>query len=318
MINKNYLNQKTFNSYLVKNFSGKEKILISLSCGVDSTVLFDLILKSKYFKSKNIHYLFFDHQKRPEGKFEIKKFIKNYKIEKSQYFLIKLDVKLSKKNFQNTSRNIRHSFIKSISQKNDICDIFLGHHLDDLAETFFLRDLQQSNINGLTSIFSKKINSLNFHRPLIIHTKKQIYNYAIKNKIFWSEDRTNSELEFTRNKIRKFINLKENSQVLKKKIKNYVNIKNVLYLQNMFFKKINDQNYEINYKEFNNLTESLKLSVIQSFYYNLRHVFKKPIRKDSSVIIIEFLRNPKNINKQRSVFGGKITSYRDKICLNLI
>ena len=61
--------------YLKNNISTNEKILISISCGLDSTVLFDLITKSKYLKSKNIYYLIFDHQKRPEGKYEIKQLI---------------------------------------------------------------------------------------------------------------------------------------------------------------------------------------------------------------------------------------------------
>ena len=50
------LNQNQFLKYLKKNFSSKQKILISVSCGIDSTVLYDLINKSQsgLVKSKNI------------------------------------------------------------------------------------------------------------------------------------------------------------------------------------------------------------------------------------------------------------------------
>ena len=75
--------------------------------------------------------------------------------------------------------------------------------------------------------------------------------------------------------------------------------------------------YEVKYKEFNNLNDTLKLFIIQSFYYNVRHHFNRPIRKDSYSNLITLLRNPDNINTERSIFGGKITSYKDKICLNL-
>jgi len=317
LINKRQLNQKNFNLYLNKNFNGKEKILISLSCGLDSTLLFYLITKSNFFKNSNIFYVFFDHQKRAEGKFEIQNFVNYYRIKKSQYFIKKIKIDLSNRSFQNTSRLARHKFINLLSKKIGTKDIFLGHHLDDLYETFFLRDIQQSNVFGLKSIFSDYIFGLKFHRPLIEYPKKKILNFAIKHKIFWSEDRTNYDLDYTRNKIRNFF--KNNNYLNKIDIKknDYSYLDNIFELQNKYFIKLTKKKYGVKYKDFNNLNNTLKLFVIQSFYYNLRHHFNRPIRKDSYLNLIAFLRNPNNINTERSIFGGKITSYNDKICLNL-
>ena len=318
MINKSQLNQKNFNLYLNKNFNGKEKILLSLSCGLDSTLLFYLITKSNFFKNTNIFYVFFDHQKRAEGKFEIQNFISHYRIKKSQYFIKKIKIDSSNKGFQNNSRLARHKFINFLSKKIGTKDIFLGHHLDDLYETFFLRDIQQSNVFGLKSIFSDSILGLKFHRPLIEYPKKKILNFASKHKIFWSEDRTNYELDYTRNKIRNFF-ISNNSYNKKIDIKKnyYSYLDNVFELQNKYFIKLTKKKYEVKYKVFNNLNDTLKLFVIQSFYYNVRHHFNRPIRKDSYSNLITLLRNPDNINTERSIFGGKITSYKDKICLNL-
>jgi tRNA(Ile)-lysidine synthase TilS/MesJ len=117
LINKSQLNQKNFNLYLTKNFNGKEKILISLSCGLDSTLLFYLITKSNFFKNKNVFYVFFDHQKRAEGKFEIQNFISHYRIKKSQYFIKKIKIDSSNKGFQNNSRLARHKFINFLSKR---------------------------------------------------------------------------------------------------------------------------------------------------------------------------------------------------------
>ncbi len=317
MINKRQLNQKNFNLYLNKNFNGKEKILISLSCGLDSTLLFYLITKSNFFKNANIFFVFFDHQKRAEGKFEIQNFINYYSIKKSQYFIKKIKKDLSNRGFQNSSRLARHEFINSLSKKIGIEDVFLGHHLDDIYETFFLRDIQQSNVFGLKSIFSDYILGLKFHRPLIEYPKKNILNFAIKNKIFWSEDRTNSELDYTRNKIRNFFINNNNLNKIDRKKNNYSYLNSIFELQNKYFIKLTKKKYEINYKDFNYLNNTLKLFVIQSLYYDLRHHFKRPIRKDSYSNIITLLKNPNNINTERSIFGGKITSYKGKICLNL-
>jgi tRNA(Ile)-lysidine synthetase-like protein len=317
LINKSQLNQKNFNLYLNKNFNGKEKILISLSCGLDSTLLFYLITKSNFFKNTNIFYVFFDHQKRAEGKFEIQNFISHYRIKKSQYFIKKIKIDSSNKGFQNNSRLARHKFINFLSKKIGTKDIFLGHHLDDLYETFFLRDIQQSNVFGLKSIFSDSILGLKFHRPLIEYPKKKILNFAITHKIFWSEDRTNFELDYTRNKIRNFLISNNSFSKIDIKKNNYSSLDNIFKLQNKYFIKFAKKKYEVKYKEFNNLNDTLKLFVIQSFYYNVRHHFNRPIRKDSYSNLITLLRNPDNINTERSIFGGKITSYKDKICLNL-
>ena len=317
MINKRQLNQKNFNLYLNKNFNGKEKILLSLSCGLDSTLLFYLITKSNFFKNKNIFYVFFDHQKRAEGKFEIQNFISHYRIKKSQYFIKKIKIDSSNKGFQNNSRLARHKFINSLSKKIGTKDIFLGHHLDDLYETFFLRDIQQSNVFGLKSIFSDSILGFKFHRPLIEYPKKKILNFATMHKIFWSEDRTNFELDYTRNKIRNFLISNNSFSKIDIKKNNYSSLDNIFKLQNKYFIKFAKKKYEIKYKEFNNLNDTLKLFVIQSFYYNVRHHFNRPIRKDSYLNLISLLRNPNIINTERSIFGGKITSYKDKICLNL-
>ena len=317
MINKSQLNQKNFNLYLNKNFNGKEKILLSLSCGLDSTLLFYLITKSNFFKNTNIFYVFFDHQKRAEGKFEIQNFISHYRIKKSQYFIKKIKIDSSNKGFQNNSRLARHKFINFLSKKIGTKDIFLGHHLDDLYETFFLRDIQQSNVFGLKSIFSDSILGLKFHRPLIEYPKKKILNFATMHKIFWSEDRTNFELDYTRNKIRNFLISNNSFSKIDIKKNNYSSLDNIFKLQNKYFIKFAKKKYEVKYKEFNNLNDTLKLFVIQSFYYNVRHHFNRPIRKDSYSNLIKLLINPDNINTERSIFGGKITSYKDKICLNL-
>ncbi len=317
MIKRIHINQKNFNSYLTKNFSSDQKILISLSCGLDSTALFYLINKSNFFKKKNIYCVFFDHKKRPEGKFEIQKFIRFYNIANSQFFIKKIDLKQSKKSFQNLSRIERHKLIKLIATKNKIKNIFLGHHLDDIYETFFLRELQQSNILGLLSIFSNTIDGLSYFRPLTIYSKKQIFQFAIKNKIIWSEDRTNIELDYTRNKIRNFLANRQNIQNIILKRNAYLNFKNLVPLQSKYFEKLSNKKYKINYKSFNMLNGTLKLFIIQSFYYNLRHSMDKNIRKDNCINLIKLLKNKVNFNKERSVFGGKITIYNDNILLNL-
>ena len=211
-------------NYLKNNIKATEKILISISCGLDSTVLYDAIIRSKYFNKKKIYYLIFDHQIRSEGKYEIKQFIKIYNLANKNLFIKKLFLKDKSKGFQKKSSSSRYDFLYKFSKKRDIEHIFLGHHLDDLNETYFLRKTQQSGATGLSNIFLDKYKSLKLHRPLKKYTKKQIKKYAIYNRLTWFDDRTNLELNYTRNKIRNFLYSKKLFNQINKERLNYLKI----------------------------------------------------------------------------------------------
>ena len=114
MTNQNDLNLKSFTSYLKKNFKKNTKILISISCGLDSTVLLNLLQNSKFFINKNIFFVIFDHQKRAESKYEIQEFVNYYKLPSTNLIVKKLNLKESKSSFQEQSRLFRNRNIKLI------------------------------------------------------------------------------------------------------------------------------------------------------------------------------------------------------------
>ena len=304
-------------NYLQNNISANKKILISLSCGLDSTVLFDLIIKSKYFKNKNIYYLIFDHQKRSEGKYEIKQFINFYHLANKNVFIKKLFFKNKLISFQEKSRFARYDFIYDFSKKRDIEDIFLGHHLDDLNETFFLRKIQQSSTFGLSNIFLKKYKDLKLHRPLKKYSKKLIKSYANKNKLVWFEDKSNLELEYTRNKIRNFLNTRKFFKKIDRERTYYSKIFHLNDLHQNFFIRKRNRFFEIDIKRFNNLNENLKFFTVQSFYYKYRHLLKKPIRDENIRNFNKILKDHLINSKEKSVFSGKIGVFNKKICINL-
>ena len=304
-------------NYCKKNIKAHKNILILISGGLDSTVMFDLIIKSKYFNDKKIYYLIFDHQQRSEGKFEIKQFIKHYKLSSKNLYTKKISFKDKLKGFQEKSRSIRYDFICKLSKKRDIEDIFLGHHLDDLNETFFLRKIQQSGAPGLSNIFLQKYKNLNLHRPLKKYSKKQIKSYANKNKLIWFEDRSNLELDYTRNKIRNFLySNKLFSQINYERL-DFSKISHLNRLHKNFFKRKRNKIFEIEDEKFNHLNDNLKFFAVQSFYYEYRHLLKKQIRDENIRNFIKKLRAHILNRKDMSVFSGKIGVFNKKICINL-
>ena len=304
-------------NYLQNNIKVNDKILISISCGLDSTVLYDAIIRSKYLNKKKIYYLIFDHQIRSEGKYEIKQFIKIYNLANKNLLIKKLFLKDKSKGFQEKSRSSRYDFLYKFSKKKDIKDVFLGHHLDDLNETYFLRKTQQSGATGLSNIFLDKYKSLKLHRPLKKYTKRQIKSYAINNRLTWFDDRSNLELNYTRNKIRNFLYSKKLFNQINKERLNFFKIFHLQQLHKNFFKRKRNNIFEIDTDKFHYLNENLKFFVVQSFYYEHRHLFKKQIRDENIKNFIKILKTHLFTNKEMSVFSGKIGAFNKKTCINL-
>ena len=304
-------------SYLKNNIKSNEKILLLISCGLDSTVLFDLIIKSRYFNIKNIYYLIFDHQKRPEGKYEIQKFLEFYNLPDKNVFIKKIHSKNSTKGFQQKSRSTRYNFLFNLAKRKNIKNIFFGHHLDDLNETFFMRKIQQSGTFGLSDIFSQDFNGLKLHRPLKNFPKTKIKSYANRKKLIWFEDRSNYELDYTRNKIRHFLYSNKLSSKVNQERLTFSKTSQIQKLQEAFFKRKKNNIFEIEIEKFNNLSDSLKFLVIQSFYSKYRNLFKKQIRDENIRNFIKILKTKLQNGTERSVFSGKIGVFNKKICINL-
>ena len=313
------LNQNQFLKYLQKNLSPKKKILIAISCGIDSTVLYDLINKSQFFDLKNIFYIFFDHQKRVEGKYEIEKFINYYGLNKKNTFIRKLKLGKKETSFQNKARAARYNYILKLSKILGTDEVFLGHHLDDLKESYFLRKIQSSNVLGLSNVFQEKFEKLNIHRPLVKYSKKQIKAYAQKNKLIWFEDRSNFELDYSRNKVRSYLSSNSKiSQSIEKDMWNYQDMKYLVDFYSSYFERLSKKRFEIKVQEFKHLNKTLQTIAVQSLYYCLRLSLKKQPRNENINNFIEAVLGPNHkFRVKKSVFGGKIGFFGKKLCLNL-
>ena len=67
----------------------------------------------------------------------------------------------------NQARKNRFSILTNFCKKNDILHLFLGHHYDDNIETFILRKIAGSNIQGLISMKEKTLfEGIQIIRPL--------------------------------------------------------------------------------------------------------------------------------------------------------
>jgi tRNA(Ile)-lysidine synthase len=177
----------------------KQKLLVSVSGGLDSMVLCDLLLKLNLdFSIAHVNYKL----RGKESDFD-ENFVKNYANQKKiNFYSISHDLSTYNKSIQAKAREIRYNYLHKLKDDNKFDYILTGHHFDDNIETVFLNLRRGKKNNSFLGIREK--NNC-FLRPLINFTKDDIKKYAIEYNLSWRDDSTNKENKYERNKIRNLI-----------------------------------------------------------------------------------------------------------------
>ncbi|MDC1184379.1 tRNA lysidine(34) synthetase TilS [Alphaproteobacteria bacterium] len=219
------LNYRIFKSLLkhFEYFENKPHIGVGVSGGPDSLALAYLLKQWIKYKKGKLTAIIFDHGIRYNSKiesFQVKKMLTDLNI----YSLVVRPSKnrTIKKNMSNARGNRFEGLIK-LCKKKYILHLFLGHHFDDNMETYLLRKINGSNLDGLESInktaFFQNIQIL---RPLIEIDKKSILTFNKINKLHFISDPTNKDLNYTRVKLRNFL---QNNKYKKQVKKDFIKIK---------------------------------------------------------------------------------------------
>lgn len=201
--------------------SEKETInlVIGLSGGPDSIFLSEMMAnyrdENKDFNI-NIYAMHLNHMIREEAKNDediAVRFCQKNNIDLKVY---RNDIeKAAKENKQSTEemgRDTRYMYLNEIGQnverKNEKEKIYLltAHILEDTAETMFMNIARGTTLSGLTGIKLKtrnlKYSKYNILRPVYNISKKDILKYLKLKNIEYAVDKTNFELDYTRNKFR--------------------------------------------------------------------------------------------------------------------
>lgn len=224
----------------MNNILKDQNVLVACSTGIDSTVLLDLVLKTKNIKKIVVAHV--NHQKRIESDIE-EAYIKEF-CEKNNIICYTLKLpKESEGNFQEWARLKRYDFFYEIIKKESLDYLLTAHHADDNLETILMRFIKGSSLKGYAGISKMTTEKgYNIYRPLLSLSKEDIINYGKANNLKYFEDSSNKEDDYTRNRIRKYIVpllLKENpalyqavnsysdtlfetSKILEQQIKNFI------------------------------------------------------------------------------------------------
>ncbi len=175
------------------NIDVSKNLVIALSGGVDSSVLAHILCKI----SKNIRLVFVQHNQVHSKDLEAsaKKVAKSLNLD-----LEVIQTSLKSNSSETEMRDERYKHLLSNLKKDEV--LLTGHNLSDKAETLLINLFRGTRLEGLKSINSE--NSLS-SKPMINISKKEIYEYAKKNDIPYSEDPTNKDNNIVRNWIRNFL-----------------------------------------------------------------------------------------------------------------
>lgn len=275
------------------NLNRKNKYLLACSYGPDSMALLGMLIEGGYdFAVANVNYNLREESTKESE--DLKKYCEINGIK-----LFQLDFAgVFKGNVEKQCREIRYNFFKKTIKENKYDALLVGHHIDDLLETYFLQE-QRKNIPtcyGLakeTEIFGVKV-----IRPLLSLDKKSLINYCHSKKIPFCIDSSNLEDKYQRNIIRH--NIVEKMNDLEKL--------DVL-------KKINNLNNELK-----NLREELSemiinknnLSVVNDYEVQIALVEKaKKIGCDTDISL-------KKVQELRKVLKSKKANVELKLSKNMM
>lgn len=181
-------------------FSHQDKILLTVSGGVDSMVMLSLFVEGGY----NIgvaHCNFNLRGAESDGdEATVEAAAKAYGV---PYYCKQFDttaeMEQSGESMEMVARRLRYEWFDELSREHGYTSIAIAHHIDDSIETFFINLFRGTGLRGLTGITRQRGNII---RPLLFAERREILEYAVSHKIPFREDSSNRSQKYLRNKIR--------------------------------------------------------------------------------------------------------------------
>ncbi len=254
------------------------KIIISVSGGVDSLVLFYLMYELKF----DLVLVHFNHRKRKasDNEADYLKELTNQLNVPFEYFVFDIE-----NDFHNKAHLLRKKYLIEIAKKYHTNVIVTAHHANDLLESILIKVARGSNLlgyGGMRESYFK--DGFYFYKPLLSFSKDTIIKYAELHNIKYLVDESNFENDYLRNQIRNVL-LKGDYFPLNK-----INQYNTMlsdafaFIRQTSLKFLNNNNYFM-VTDFLKLDEIIKLDVISYLLEEKKITFNQNKLKG----IIEFI-----------------------------
>jgi len=181
-----------------------DKIVVSVSGGMDSVVLLDLFLRIRSRWNLTLAVAHLNHGLRGLQADQDESFVRDWvRLKGLPFHSLKVDVKaytkIHKCSIEQGARQVRFGFLKSVLNQLDFDRLALGHQANDQAETILMNLSRGAGLRGLRGICPKQGQVI---RPLLFASRKAIEVYVKERKLRWVEDASNRSRYFLRNRVR--------------------------------------------------------------------------------------------------------------------
>ena len=180
-----------------------DRVLVAVSGGADSLALLHLLarLAGKWRLPLTAAHL--DHAIRAESREDASRVAEHCAALDVPLVVERIDVpqlaRREGRGLEEAGREARRRFLRRIAADRGCRRIALGHHLDDQAETVLQRLLRGTGPGGLAAMRPR---SGPFIRPLLGISGSTLRSWLQAQGLIWSEDSSNLDPTFTRNRIR--------------------------------------------------------------------------------------------------------------------
>jgi len=201
-----------WSSEALRGFPPDKRYLVGVSGGRDSVALLHWLLASGYRRLIVCH---LDHRLRGRSSTADARFVQ--RLAEANELPFELGIaeirKLAadtKQSVEAAARAARYEFFANVARRRRCHTIFLGHHADDLVETFLInlfRGAGAAGQRGIRAISVRMIGEIELMvvRPLLAVWRAEIDAYVSARRLRFREDATNQELGSLRNRMRQRI-----------------------------------------------------------------------------------------------------------------
>ena len=185
----------------------EDKIAIALSGGVDSIVLFHLLVTEYKDSYKELVVFHINHGLREESYEEaefVEKFVKDFDVKfyKEELNMSGLE-RDSHTSEEMLARELRYQAFNKMSKLEGVTKLLTAHHKNDQVENILMRLLTGRSIDHSLAICEEiEMAGLNIYRPLLNSLKAELEEYAKEKNLHYYVDATNFDTDYTRNNIR--------------------------------------------------------------------------------------------------------------------
>ena len=319
----------------------EDKIAIALSGGVDSIVLFHLLVTEYKDSYKELVVFHINHGLREESYEEaefVEKFVKDFDVKFYKEELSMSDLERdSHTSEEMLARELRYQAFNKMAKLEGVTKLLTAHHKNDQVENILMRLLTGRSIDHSLAICEEiEMAGLTIYRPLLNSLKAELEEYAGENNLHYYVDATNFDTDYTRNNIRHNI-VPLLNDVNSGSFDNLINFANYYQNINNNLKKAilsNKDNYifsrdedkislvkdkflELNEEEMYFLLKDLIVDELGIFDVKQRAIFDvvSSLKKNSGNKSYDLKNNLKIISQYESIYIHKIEKkcYNDRI-----